>query len=301
MFSSDRSHTVPSPSAPAAGMRERDFVYAEFSSEAIMRFQKRSAELFTLIAFGCLLAWPSGARAQTCSSETVSDGCIQDRWIAAGGQGGDLECTANDISITKITSAVLQTCTPDDQITFTGTLTVNSNATGRYDVGAYIAEDGQPLTVSGPHKTLNGSCSVTTVPCSSASGIFSNLDSDGCGDVNKGDANNPASETFPLSGPIMITCEPCPSDPKQACVSTCTSWKQTADPADCTGPVTPTNEGAMPGTSSKCDCSVVPVVGITIVTPTPGTSRRVVIAAGAGLFSTSSRVMVVSFHGVTAP
>ena len=37
-----------------------------------------------------------------------------------------------------------------------------------------------------------------------------------------------------------------------------------------------------------------------MVTPTSGTSRRDVIAAGAGFVSTRSRVTVVSFHGVTA-
>src|SRR5437764_484527 len=107
-----------------------------------MRFQKRRAEVFTLIAFGCLLAWPNGARAQqTCSSQTVSDGCIQDRWEATGGHG-DLNCTAGDIRLTQITSTVSQTCTPGQSVTFAGTLTVDSNASGRYDIGAYIAEDG---------------------------------------------------------------------------------------------------------------------------------------------------------------
>src|SRR5438093_74373 len=121
-----------------------------------MRFQKRRAQVFTLIAFGCLLAWPNGARAQqTCSSQTVEDGCLQEAATEAG--INHLVCTANDVKVTKITSTTTQTCTPGQEVTFTGTLTVESNASGRYDIGAYIASDGGDA--------LTGSCSISTVPC----------------------------------------------------------------------------------------------------------------------------------------
>jgi hypothetical protein len=218
-----------------------------------------------------LLAAPIDARAQTCP-DTVFDECIQDAATEAG--IGKLQCTANDVKVTQITSNTAGTCTKGDMVTFMGSLSVQANASGRYDIGAYIPQfpNTNPLT---------GSCSISTVPCSasccqpgmggcpqnippSTTCPFATLDGDGCGDVTKVGLG-----TFELSKAISITCEPCPDNPVQACVNTCTSWKQTANSADCNGPDDPGKLGAFPGSPSKCNCSPVPVVNITVATATP--------------------------------
>src|ERR1051325_1228894 len=233
-----------------------------------------------LVMCGLLVA-PIDARAQTCPA-TVVDECIQDAATEAG--IGKLQCTANDVKVTQITSNTAGTCTTGDMVTFMGSLSVQANASGRYDIGAYIPQfpNTNPLT---------GSCSINTVPCSASccqpgSGgcpanspptttcPFANLDSDACGDVTKVGLG-----TFELSQPISITCEPCPNNPMQACVNTCTSWKQKADSTDCSGPDAPGNLGASPAAPSKCNCSPVPVVNITVKTPTPTPTATATVTA----------------------
>jgi len=218
------------------------------------------AALVALVLGGLLVA-PIDARAQDCSPIPVIDECAQDAAIEAG-SANKLNCTANDVKVTKITSSTPQSCTIGEQITFTGTLTVAANASGRYDIGAYIANDGG--------NALTGSCNISTVPDSNtcctdqptSSCPYANLDSDACGDVTK-----VGSWSFTLGGPISIVCQDANGD-GTADASTCTTWKQRADSSDCTGPDSPGTLGAFAGSPSKCNCEVINVTGITVVTPT---------------------------------
>ena len=87
--------------------------------------------------------------------------------------GGDLGCTANDISVAQVViSAITEGCdgSAGDTFTFDGKLQVQPSAQNRYDIGFYIGAD--------PLASINDDCSVAVIPPE-----VSNIDNDGCGDT----------------------------------------------------------------------------------------------------------------------
>jgi hypothetical protein len=144
-----------------------------------------------LVAVGWLFA-TQGAQAQS----QLYDGCMQDVANRYGGPG-NLNCTANDISITAVT---LPLSPPDpcdflgDTTTFSVIAEVQSTATARYDIGVYLSLD------SG--NALTGSCLISTLPytptnnngvCTAAGTPFACCTGIGTGTCGYGDLDNDAS------------------------------------------------------------------------------------------------------------
>jgi hypothetical protein len=92
------------------------------------------------------------------SDTAVEDGCMEELYDEFG-QGGGLNCTANDVSIAGITDVTITDdgCAfPGDQVTFNATLKVLLTATARHDIGIYLATDGG--------NALTGDCLVDILP-----------------------------------------------------------------------------------------------------------------------------------------
>lgn len=184
--------------------------------------------------------------ASPAAAETVEAGCMQD--IAGFG----LNCTANDVQISKATVLeIIDECEyPGDKTTFIADFEVVVTAKERYDIGLYFATDGD-LNGDGaisqgpfPSGVTNG-CSVSTIGPENAN--FVDLDDypttgDSCGDITKGDN--------PLNAGITITavCND-PDGDGFLNLPNCTSWRQSGVNEMCGSPT-----DAFPGSPSKCRC-----------------------------------------------
>jgi len=104
------------------------------------------------------LSFPAVAPPAACAQVQVEDGCMEDLYDRFG-QGGSLNCTANDIQIASVTNVVITDdgCAfPGDTVTFDATLEVLLTAQDRHDVGIYLAQDGGDA--------LHGNCLITILP-----------------------------------------------------------------------------------------------------------------------------------------
>jgi hypothetical protein len=124
-----------------------------------MRFRIRVVIFALTLVGGGLLVGPEAASAQT---------CIQNVW-AAHGNKQNLTCTANDVTLSTATNINVITggscdpvtgactCFAGLPVTFTADFQMDLTADTRYDVGFYIATDGDPNNDG----ALTGECSAT--------------------------------------------------------------------------------------------------------------------------------------------
>jgi hypothetical protein len=201
--------------------------------------------LLGVLAVGGLLLVAQPAAAQ--------DNCIQDVWQAHG-NNQNLTCTANDVTLSSASNVKIITggqCDPDtgrcecfagQTVTFTADFAMTLTTQTRYDVGFYIAEDGDPNNDG----ALTGECSATVSNALNTAN-FVQLDaptpptSDLCGDIDA--AHNPLIVTSNL---ISLQC---PAEGEQVSVPFCTTWRQPGSNEVCR-----TRDDAFPGSPSKCNC-----------------------------------------------
>jgi hypothetical protein len=217
---------------------------------------RTSVALTVLIVGGGLLFGPQAASAQT---------CIQDVWKAHG-NNQNLQCTANDVTLSTATNinisiggeCVIENgvrvcrCDAGGTVTFTADFQMDLTADTRYDVGFYIATDGDP----NHDGAITGQCSATASLTSNTTrpGNFINLDTDQPGDVC-GDITGPFNTAHnPLFVTAQITTQ-CPLTPGQKLtLPFATTWRQPGSNEVCdgTGNGTTTND-VFPGSPSKCN------------------------------------------------
>jgi len=200
------------------------------------------------------------------------DNCIQDVWQAHGNKQG-LTCTANDVNLSQATNINVISggscdmtgcrCYSGQMVTFTADFQMDLTADTRYDIGFYIATDGDP-NMNG---ALTGQCSATPSLISNDPlvGNFINLDPspDVCGDITgpAGTVHNPIYAT------AQITTQ-CPTSAGQQLeLPFCTTWRQPGSNEVCygIGNGTSTND-VYPGSPSKCNCGT---LAIDIYSETP--------------------------------
>jgi hypothetical protein len=172
-------------------------------------------------------------------------GCMNDVYNQFG-QGGNLNCTAEDIKIYAIHDLeILDPCeSSEDTAVVTFVAEFELTAEARYDVGVYIAADaGDALT---------GDCSITTFP-GAPEPMWVDLDNptgpvvDMCGDVDGDHAR-----IFHQIDGITVGCEDEDVDGFSD-VSACLSWRQPGNNDECDSPY-----DAYPGTPAKCKCQILP-------------------------------------------
>lgn len=164
---------------------------------------------------------------------------------AASRFGSDLNCTANDVSITGIAvTGSTATCTGGGTVTLDLDLTVNFASPTRYDIGIFIANDGknpQLLASSGGAAT----CSVAALPSTSP---FLNANANVCGDGNNGINGGIGKGVVSLTG-VTVPCQTNTASGGNLYIPYVVSWSQSAGNA-CTGP-----NDVVPATTSKCNVS----------------------------------------------
>ena len=195
-----------------------------------------------------LLIAPASAGAQVCTAEETTDscaidnGCIEDRALRK------LQCTANDVRISRAEASQPAECVEGEDVTFNLLATFLSSANQRYDVGAFIATDGGAAR--------SGECRIWSFKHEDDGGPLRNFDNDVCGDI--------AKETIGGidMGTLTVECQDTDDD-GFADIGSCLSWDNKAGSV-CTGP-----EGVIPSTPSKCRCERIDIANIRVVTPTP--------------------------------
>ena len=157
--------------------------------------------------------------------------------------GFDLNCTANDVSVSTIEVAVLEPCNfIGDTATVVLTATLDLNAQARHDIGLFLGVDGGDA--------ITGSCDVSVLPYQ-PDPPYLDLDGtdddpggaiqDTCGDID--DAHTPAVIEV---GEVTLTCVDEDMDGFLD-LPTGTSWRQPGANDLCTSPM-----DAFPGAPSKC-------------------------------------------------
>ena len=214
--------------------------------------------------------------------------CLQDEYNRV--QKQKLNCTANDVRIAEVTNIrdpqtgqPLTSCIAGSTFNFIADFKiVTSSSQARENIGLYIATNSRT-------QALTGTCSDNIIPpvnhaCSAGSPVTCGSDNyhetdaspDNCGDTS----SNDFSATFG-AGAEKVTleidnysCTPPPGS-NQLVLPNCTSWQIPGGTIQCVtqapdyaypfnGPGgTPT---AIPGSPSKCNCSVIPL-GITVQAP----------------------------------
>jgi hypothetical protein len=216
---------------------------------------RTSVALTVLIVGGGLLFGPQAASAQT---------CIQDVWKAHG-NNANLQCTANDVGLSLADNANIEIitggscaiengvrvcrCLEGGDVTFRALFEMEITAQERFDVGFYVARDGDPNNDG----AITGQCTATaSLSTNTPAGNFINLDAapDVCGDITgpDGTAHNPLFVTAQIS-------TQCPNTPgEQLVLDFATTWRQPGSNEVCdgTGNGTTTND-VFPGSPSKCN------------------------------------------------
>ncbi|MCK4742576.1 MAG: DUF11 domain-containing protein [Sulfuriflexus sp.] len=190
---------------------------------------------------------------------------------AANRLGGDLVCTAADVSITGLAiSGGAPSCVGGTSATFDLDLTVNSATPNRYDIGVFISNDGKD-----PQLTLGSggpaSCTVGILPPNDPP--FRNLDpgpvagvTDVCGDVNGSMNGGTGIGTFTMTN-VSVACQSIDGSSGNLYIPFVVSWDNTA------GTTCTSSDGVFPNTKSKCNSptvlqSTVPVVVLPTITKT---------------------------------
>jgi hypothetical protein len=212
--------------------------------------------------------------------------CLQDEYNQVNKQ--KLNCTANDVRIAKVSNVrdlsgtAKATCTAGELFSFLADFEiVTTSSQARENIGLYIATDSTT-------QALTGSCVDNIISprhqCpNSPAGVFCGSDNyhetdaapDTCGDTSSGDN----SSTFG-SGAELVTLEidnflcEAPAGSNQVQLPNCTSWQIPGGTIQCVSP-SPTypypvdghgKPEAIPGSPSKCNCSVIPL-GVTVQSP----------------------------------
>jgi hypothetical protein len=182
--------------------------------------------------------------------------CIQDVWKAHGNKQ-DLTCTANDVTLSKVTNINITQggscvggvckCFLGQDVTFTADFQMDLTADTRYDIGFYVSTDG-----GGADGALTGACAATQVTAANGQN-FINLDGapDSCGDITGtfGSATNPQIVHHQVTMPCTD-----PDQNGQLELPFCTTWRQPGSNETCTQ-----QSDAFPGSPSKCNCGIRPI------------------------------------------
>ncbi|SCZ65161.1 DUF6701 domain-containing protein [Thiohalomonas denitrificans] len=194
----------------------------------------------------------------------------------------DLNCTANDVSLTNIRVVGDQrSCVGGSTITLDLEATANFGNADRYDFGIFVANDGKNPRLLSTDPDGAASCSVSSLPTTSP---FLDLDSDFCGDGG-GDVGGGTGSGVVYLTNVELPCRTTPTAGGKLNISYVATWYQNS------GEICTSSLDVVPGSKSKCsqqdevselvDVIVLPTIsiddGVDFVTSGDETDYTVVI------------------------
>lgn len=220
------------------------------------------------------------------------DQCAADRY------GSDLNCTANDVSITgmRVIGDTLS-CIGGTDVTLNLEMTVNFSTPDRWDVGIFVSRDGKsPQTTA----TSGGAaaCTVSVLPTASP---FLDLDGtvggvstgDACGDGN-GTIGGGTGSGIHYMPNVTVPCQSLGGAGGNLYIPFVVSWDNQKSPS---GALCRSNADPVPNTSSKCNSPTViqGTVGVRVLPSITKTDGRETLHSGD---STTYTVIVTNTTGV---
>jgi hypothetical protein len=187
--------------------------------------------------------------------------CMQRVFIGPTGNvtnANRVNCTANDIRLSKATSVSPSSCVEGTTFDLTATFETNVTANARYDAGFFFRTDGGS-NARGDGNTAGGVCSLSALTPALSPAL--NLDSDTCGDLNSGTYNL----TFTIPD---VLCSDTDGDGFLN-LPNCTSWHSNQG-TQCTvsDPFSTADSFTFkPDTKSKCVCDDTFQVPVTVESP----------------------------------
>lgn len=214
-------------------------------------FVSRSLALAALVIALALVALLIGAQTASAQQGVTWDTgnvCVQDYRSGAN-------CNSQDVKIASISPSLSDVCLfVGDTATAYFVLEIEPNATTRYDIGLFIATDGNSA-LSGDvcyHDVLQPAYTLDQIPPlgfqTTNVGPYRNFDDDFCADV----LQNDGVVYYRTQVQVTIDCVDNDNDGIVDPVSTCTSWDVNAQ-GTCSN-----ISQAFPGTNPKCSCSDAP-------------------------------------------
>jgi hypothetical protein len=155
------------------------------------RIAAACAGMATLIVAG-LLASAQPASADDSGPTISPSACMQRVFIGPTGNVANsnlLNCTANDIRLSRAISVSQDSCIAGTTFDLTATFEVDVTANARYDAGFFFRTDGGP-DARGDGTGATGECSLSALtPPPPPNPPALDLDGDSCGDLNSGTYN----------------------------------------------------------------------------------------------------------------
>ena len=176
---------------------------------------------------------------------------------AAARSGSDLGCTADDIRIAtvKVNNGV-SSCVAGTSVTLDLSVSLQLNASQRYDIGVFIARDGKsPIRLS--NDGGSASCSVFGLPTSPAP--LANLDGNACGDVGDTTAFGNSPATTVHLGTVTMPCTPDATG--RLVLPAAVTWATNGSPTSCQAPPA---QWVQAGAKSKCNTEIVAQIPVTV-------------------------------------
>lgn len=184
--------------------------------------------------------------------------CMQKVFGTPVTNSNKLNCTANDIRLSKAISVSPTSCIKGTTIDLTATFETVVTANARYDAGFFFRIDGGH-NARGDGATASGTCSLSALkPPPPPNPPALNLDGDTSGDLNSGTYN----VTFTIPG---VVCQDTDNDSKLD-LPNCTSWHSNQGTVSNIGDAFTFN----PDTKSKCVCDDTFNVPVTVEEATLG-------------------------------
>jgi hypothetical protein len=173
-------------------------------------------------------------------------GCMQKQFGTLVDGSNRLNCTANDIKLSRAIAVSQDSCIAGTFFNLTATFEVNVTANSRYDAGFFFRTDGG-ASARGDGPNAAGVCSLSALePRDPANPPTLNLDGDSCGDMNASPAGTPHQVTFTIPN---VKCEAAPGT-NVLKLPNCTSWHSNQGTACSIN----TEGDFKPDTKSKCVC-----------------------------------------------
>ena len=258
-FASKEPVTLQVTDSVGSKLREPMVAYADEAGQITASWRIGPDESATEPLLVTAQGQMSGLKAEAATPQPLAGtngGCIEE--VAGIGKAN---CTANDVSLTDIVPGSVIILDADggctstsDTVTFTaqGVFTLTTNE--RFDIGVYIATDGDG-SASGDAGDVGdgargGQCTRFAL-ANAPDPPYVNLDADVCGDINGPHSPLTQAAGSPL-GPVTIQCVDNDGDGKVDLIH-CETWNQPGANTVCNG-----SADVKAGSPAKCNCGTLP-------------------------------------------
>jgi hypothetical protein len=184
--------------------------------------------------------------------------CMQKTYGTPVNNANRLNCTANDIRLSRAIAVSQQSCVKGTYFDLTATFETVVTANSRYDAGFFFRLDGG-ASARGDGADASGACSLSALrPPPPPNSPALQLDADSCGDLNAG--------TYQVTFTIPhVLCEAAPGT-DQLKLPNCTSWHSNAGTScQVSDPFALSDAPYFhPDTKSKCVCDDTFTVPVTV-------------------------------------